>query len=840
MAGVFICYRRDDSSGYAGRLQELLAQELGAERVYMDLCNLDPGADFILAIENTIGSADVLLALIGRHWLEQQDTAGNRRLDDPEDLVRLEIATAFRHGVRILPLLLEGATMPAADALPPDLVPLSRIQALTLSNGHWKDERRRLLEAVKPARFSRFRSGLRRGSLSLGLRPVPLLAGFVLLFAAVAAFWSSLPEAGLPWRRRPSLAVLPLLDLSTDKLASAPLPDSRLMSGMLIDLLGQQSRIRILPYTETSQMAQHLPVPLRGDCLRREILERIHGFMGADFVLGGSFERAPGTPRLRLNLCLQRASDGSRRALLDPDFRGDRPLTDFAAEVARDVLGKISFLAVLSLADQPRLSTSDTAVASYFKGLGELDQYHIPQAVSSLCQARKIDPGFYHAHFALSKAWREIGYDGKAVAEAERAGSGFRGSWWRQDRERIEAYGHAMRRDWDKAIEMYRMIWARSTDSFDDAIELIEVQNLAGKRDQALATIDQVRALEKRREIFVSDRNRVRLQIQEAIARIDNDPREQLRLAHAAAEAAYGLQEDALEARARFFECDALIRLKPQRLGDTCTAAERKFRSLHDPVNEAKVLQVEGNYHLEITKDIQMAFRLYEQALQTFNAAGFQRGIVDALTNLSYALSELQQPRRASEVCERALRLAASIQSLNRPAIANQCGYLRAERGEIDSAITLYQEAIAEAPIQGNRRIEAVALGNLAYMYHIQKKFPEALRLYDQSIDISQAMGDVGFDETRFHRARLLADMGRLSPARAELGKALAAYSGKEKAEVTAEFLCDMNRYLDDGGDAWRRIAAELPPVTCDEKSEPPPRAEFQLPAIPVAELIDC
>ena len=151
MAGVFVSYRRDDSSGYAGRLYERLVREFGRKRVFMDLDTLEPGVDFVERIDEAVASADVLLAVIGRTWLSAAlGEGGSRRLDDPNDFVRLEIATALRRGIRVIPLLVGGARMPPGRDLPLDLDALARRHAHELSDSRWSYDVERLVEAIRP------------------------------------------------------------------------------------------------------------------------------------------------------------------------------------------------------------------------------------------------------------------------------------------------------------------------------------------------------------------------------------------------------------------------------------------------------------------------------------------------------------------------------------------------------------------------------------------------------------------------------------------------------------------------------------------------------------------
>jgi hypothetical protein len=134
---VFICYRREDTSGYAGRLYDALQPRFG-ERLFMDVDSLSPGSDFVDVINETVGRSDVMLTLIGRNWLEARDRHGNRRLDDPEDYVRLEVATALERGIRLVPVLVGGAEMPTADSLPGDIAGLTRRHSVSLADEGWR------------------------------------------------------------------------------------------------------------------------------------------------------------------------------------------------------------------------------------------------------------------------------------------------------------------------------------------------------------------------------------------------------------------------------------------------------------------------------------------------------------------------------------------------------------------------------------------------------------------------------------------------------------------------------------------------------------------------------
>lgn len=137
MAGIFVSYRRSDSAGFTGRLTDDLESQFPEHRLFRDVESIEAGADFVEAIDQALRSSSVLLVVIGPRWLDTTGADGQRRLDDPADFVRLEIAAALKLGLRVIPVLVDGAAAPAADALPPDLAALARRQAHELSDRRW-------------------------------------------------------------------------------------------------------------------------------------------------------------------------------------------------------------------------------------------------------------------------------------------------------------------------------------------------------------------------------------------------------------------------------------------------------------------------------------------------------------------------------------------------------------------------------------------------------------------------------------------------------------------------------------------------------------------------------
>src|SRR5215510_13283569 len=145
---IFINYRRQTESGVAGRIYDSLRQELPGISIFMDVDKLNPGDDFEQGLEQSLASCKVLLAVIGPEWLTMKNSAGMRRLDDPEDFVRRELRTALSKNVRIIPVLVNGAIMPDASQLGSDIKSFAKRQAMEIRHERYSADVRDLAQAI--------------------------------------------------------------------------------------------------------------------------------------------------------------------------------------------------------------------------------------------------------------------------------------------------------------------------------------------------------------------------------------------------------------------------------------------------------------------------------------------------------------------------------------------------------------------------------------------------------------------------------------------------------------------------------------------------------------------
>ncbi|MES9947016.1 MAG: toll/interleukin-1 receptor domain-containing protein [Candidatus Thiodiazotropha sp.] len=126
MANIFISYRREDSADVTGRIHDRLVEHFGDSALFMDVDDIPLGVDFSKYIDEKVGKCEVVLAVIGRDWLSAADANGNRRLDLPEDFVRIELESALKRNIPVIPLLVRRASMPKAKDLPESIRDFSK------------------------------------------------------------------------------------------------------------------------------------------------------------------------------------------------------------------------------------------------------------------------------------------------------------------------------------------------------------------------------------------------------------------------------------------------------------------------------------------------------------------------------------------------------------------------------------------------------------------------------------------------------------------------------------------------------------------------------------------
>jgi TIR domain len=148
---IFINYRRSDDRATAGRLFDRLRKTFRRDQLFFDVDDIRPGLDFVKVLEEQISRCDIVLAVMGHNWINASDEAGVRRLENPEDFVRIEIESAFTQGKLVIPVLIDEARMPREKELPDSIKPLVRHQSARLRHERFHADMRGLIKTLRQA-----------------------------------------------------------------------------------------------------------------------------------------------------------------------------------------------------------------------------------------------------------------------------------------------------------------------------------------------------------------------------------------------------------------------------------------------------------------------------------------------------------------------------------------------------------------------------------------------------------------------------------------------------------------------------------------------------------------
>lgn len=229
MGNIFISYRRGDSIASAGRIRDHLVQAFGRKRVFVDVDDIPHGQDFVKTLQSKLAESEILLAIIGPTWLDARDADGRRRLDDPEDFVAIEIGSALtRDKIAVIPVLIDGAKMPAAAELPEALKGLARRNAIEVRNTQFSSDADRLIKSLAPI-MGGAGSGLSRGKI------MAAVAGLLALGGGAFFGWPMLQEMLYP-KAAPSAVATPAL-ASAQAPAPRHAPDVKASMGRLSEIL---------------------------------------------------------------------------------------------------------------------------------------------------------------------------------------------------------------------------------------------------------------------------------------------------------------------------------------------------------------------------------------------------------------------------------------------------------------------------------------------------------------------------------------------------------------------------------------------------------------------------
>lgn len=626
------------------------------------------------------------------------------------------------------------------------------------------------------------------------------------------------------------IAVLPFESLPGVTPADADSAD--LLSGLLAKNLAHEMHYRLVPMDITKLLADTLPL-YRDECLDQPSLREIRRATGAIFVIHGLFRKGnDGQPQL--SVCLQRTDDVKP---LDRRLWPARPGNEARADLGKELgtwlakSAKPRFFADVFAPSSASRVADEQAVRFYLEGLWHLKRYALRDAQKKLNLALKVDPSFFEATLALSRTSRELGHYANATKETDvalRLLPQVGAELGPKAEIQLKAYRDTALFQWDTAISAHRALSEMFPLDPDLACQLVEVQNMGGRGKDAHATVREIRNRVRTGALLLPHPFDAQLDIEEATAHLIVGRTDcQWAAARRAGDKLMGTPDVLLEARAKFLECDALVK-KNQDDFSLCEEAANRFQRRNDLIGYGRMLQVKAQW-LANREEYAASVESERSALRIFKEGRFYLGWVDQLSNLSYTESLLGHDLEARKLCAEAIALAGETNSPKLPRIILNCAYFLVDEEKYEKALAQYEQSVDVARRNGDMMMEAVALGNVAYMHHklgITRHDQEGLERarvhYEDSVALSRKLKETGWElgETLLRHARLLCDLHREDAAQGVFLAGLRLYHGPQRSELVAESLASFDDILGPNESAcWKRLT-ELP-LPAEESTQP-------------------
>jgi tetratricopeptide (TPR) repeat protein/TolB-like protein len=597
-------------------------------------------------------------------------------------------------------------------------------------------------DVVRALRGERLSSTLRLASVRR--RRWPLMAGVwaAVLVLGGLAYWAArhhVPAEPVPaatdatsatrGRVRPVVAVFGFKDLGARK-DDAWL--SAALSEMIASELAAGESLRVVSGDQVARMKIDLSLG-NADDLLPDRLSRVGAHLGADRVVVGSYlALGPATARrLRLDVRVQSASDGETLSSFN-EVGSEAELFELVSRAGsrlRTSLGAKELSKEQAGALRASVPTSPQAARAYAEGLARLRVFDAVGARPLLEAAIRAEPGQPLVHAALSAAWSALGYDVAARGEAKEAYERA-SALSREERLTVEARYRETTKEWDRAVELYRSLWNFFPDSLEYGLRLGAAEERAGKRNEALETVEALHRLP---------------------APDGQDPR-----------------IDLLEARVAYRLSD-FVR---QRAAAERAAAKAEARGARLLEADARFQAAEAAASLG---ESDRALALHGEAQGIYAAAGDRSGVARCLlgmANVHYRRGDLDEARKLYE-----RGLAVNRETGNEFAVAwTLHGYANvlSERGDLVGSRRLQEQALAIHRLIGDRGGEAGSLGNIANLLQYQGDLAGARRLHEQALAIFRDVGEKGPAAIELtNTAIVLAAQGDLQGAQAMLEESL-------------------------------------------------------------------
>jgi tetratricopeptide (TPR) repeat protein len=506
---------------------------------------------------------------------------------------------------------------------------------------------------------------------------------------------TSVVSGGVKSRR--SVAVLGFKNLSKEP-SEAWLSDA--LAEELTSELAAAGKLRTIPGEVVSRMKMDLSL---GDAetYAPDTLKKIRRNISTDLVVFGTYlvDDQKGDKPIRLDLRVQETQSGETLAsMVETGTQTDlNALINRAGEALRQKLnaGEVSPAEAAQL--HASLPANSETAKLYAEGLAKLRLFDAVAARDLLEKSVESDPKFALGHAALAEAWSALGNDAKARDEAAKAKQ-LSTELSREDQLSIQGRYLELNADWEKAIETYRSLWEFFPDNLDYGLRLAGVQTSAGKGQEALGTLEEMRKL----QAPLGDDPRIDLQQATAAKSLSDFKTEK-----AADEQALRKAEGArlVSAQASLDECWAFYSLgELEDAKKSCNQAKDAFALAGDRKESARAITRLANILVK-QGNLDGALELHQQALQNMREVGSRKDIAGALVNIAI---------------------------------------VQGDRGNLDGAKTGYAEAL-KISREGNDKQHVVEYENdLASVFQMEGDFPKAKQMYEQVLTAAREVGDSG------------------------------------------------------------------------------------------------
>ncbi len=569
-------------------------------------------------------------------------------------------------------------------------------------------------------------------------------------------------------RQRRSIAVLELRSL-----AGQPGQEwlSKALAEMLTTELSAGTRMRVVT-GENIARAEHSFQAAGGAALSPQTLERLHGILGSDLLVVGSYlplGKQAGR-RIRVDLRVLKIPEGEIVASL-AEVGSEAELFDLVSRTGgrlRRTLGIAELQPAQAQVVEALRPASPEAVRLYAEGVARLRSAD-PGSLELLQRAAGVDPESALIRSALSQSWSELGYDAEALREGKKAVE-LAGSLPQETRLVIEARFHEAARQWDRASEIYRSLWTFFPDDVDHGLKLAACLMKAGRGGEGMTVLAALREL----PAPAGEDPRIDLQESQIANRI-SDPVTQIRAAAAAVEKGRRSGEELVVARALIFQGYALL----------VTGQPGKALAL---LSEARGLaKREGHLWLEgmALANISVALRGQgdldgaEKAAKDSLAIAQRLGNAMGTTAQLFILGQIQRDRgnlaEARDSLEESRVWAVEMgDRMMEARTLNAYGLVLSSQGDLGKAQQSFERVLSLSREVGNRTDEAGALGALGTLLSWKGDLAKARRYHEQAFGILHGLGDARAAAVLASSAEDVARLGDPKTARRRLDQALA------------------------------------------------------------------